>query len=48
MHGVGILHTVKRHWPRLNPDEWGVLVALAFAAASLLDEITRWLGAAPP
>ena len=41
MHGVEILHAMKRHWPRLDLDGWAVLVALAFATASLLDEITR-------
>ena len=41
------MHAMKRHWPRLDADGWAVLIALAFAAAALLDEFTRWLGTPP-
>ena len=29
--------------PKMTAEEWAVLIALAFAAAALLDEFTRWL-----
>ena len=29
--------------PKMTAEEWALTIALAFAAAAVLDEFTRWL-----